>query len=246
MNTATPVHVLAFTLHYAEPPSFSAAEIVLLAVLILLSLAGFFWRFQHVLRNIFTARKDADFRIAPIGKRVWDFFWEVLCQAKVIRERPAARPRARLRVLGILRLRPGHAESLRGRLRPRLSRRHPASSAASTSGFAGRLCAAGRGLDRRSLRPPLFRAAHLAGRKVSYESGVIALLIFVLMVTYLAAFFVPRASVAARGCGGRTRSAFWSFLPLIPHTKHLHLVLSPFTIFLSRGGFSRHSAAGRR
>ena len=29
------------------------------------------------------------------------------------------------------------------------------------------------------------------------------------------------------------------FLPLIPHTKHLHLVLSPVTVFLSRGGFSK-------
>ena len=29
------------------------------------------------------------------------------------------------------------------------------------------------------------------------------------------------------------------FLPLIPHTKHLHLVLSPATIFLSRGGFAQ-------
>ncbi len=28
------------------------------------------------------------------------------------------------------------------------------------------------------------------------------------------------------------------FLPLIPRTKHLHLVLSPFTVFLSRGGFA--------
>ena len=29
------------------------------------------------------------------------------------------------------------------------------------------------------------------------------------------------------------------FLPLIPHTKHLHLVLSPVTVFLKRQGFSR-------
>ncbi len=29
-----------------------------------------------------------------------------------------------------------------------------------------------------------------------------------------------------------------AFLPLIPHTKHLHLVLSPLTIFLERSGFS--------
>ncbi len=27
-------------------------------------------------------------------------------------------------------------------------------------------------------------------------------------------------------------------MPLIPHTKHLHLILSPLTIFLDRGGFS--------
>ncbi len=28
------------------------------------------------------------------------------------------------------------------------------------------------------------------------------------------------------------------FLPLVPHTKHLHLVLSPATIFLKRPNFS--------
>ena len=28
-------------------------------------------------------------------------------------------------------------------------------------------------------------------------------------------------------------------MPLIPHTKHLHLVLSPATIFLSRGSFAQ-------
>jgi Fe-S oxidoreductase len=30
-----------------------------------------------------------------------------------------------------------------------------------------------------------------------------------------------------------------SFLPLIPHTKHLHLVLSPVTVFARRDGFSK-------
>jgi len=30
-----------------------------------------------------------------------------------------------------------------------------------------------------------------------------------------------------------------AFLPIIPHTKHLHLLLSPVSVFLSRGGFSR-------
>src|SRR5262249_52530577 len=71
--------------------------------------------------------------------------------------------------------------------------------------------------------------------EVSPESGLIAGLIAVLMASYLASFF-----------RGDDKAAWWIhtlalviFLPLIPHTKHLHLVLSPVAVFLSRGGFSR-------
>ena len=71
---------------------------------------------------------------------------------------------------------------------------------------------------------------------------MIAVLIFVLMVTYLATFWF-----------GDSKALWWAhtlalliFLPLIPHTKHLHLVLSPVTVFLSRGEFCAHSAAGGR
>jgi Fe-S oxidoreductase len=72
------------------------------------------------------------------------------------------------------------------------------------------------------------------GGNVSWESGVIAFLIFNLMITYLATFWMD------------TRAIWWAhtltlliFMPLIPHTKHLHLVLSPVTVFLSRGEFSK-------
>src|SRR6202020_2357658 len=241
MNTATLAHVLIFTLHYAEPPSFSTAEIVLLAVLIVLSLVGFFWRFQHVLRNIFTARKDADFHIAPIGRRVWDFFWEVLCQAKVIKERPL----------------PGlaHAFVFWGFLAFALvSLNHFASGfrlgfldadgpiGSLIGGFYFWFAAvfallvavsiAGLFVRRFFVRPIWL------GRKVSYESGVIAFLIFALMATYLAGFFVSPASGGARWLWWSHALCILIFLPLIPHTKHLHLVLSPITIFLSRGEFS--------
>jgi len=59
------------------------------------------------------------------------------------------------------------------------------------------------------------------------------------MVTYLAAFFVAANSPAARALWWAHTLALLIFLPIIPHTKHLHLVLSPVTVFLSRGGFSR-------
>src|SRR5580658_7139915 len=77
------------------------------------------------------------------------------------------------------------------------------------------------------------------GEKLSWESGFIALLIFALMATYLAAFFVAADTPAARILWWAHTLTLLIFLPLIPHTKHLHLLRSPFTIFLSRGGFSR-------
>lgn len=77
------------------------------------------------------------------------------------------------------------------------------------------------------------------GEKVSVESGVIAGLIFVLMVSYLAAFFVADDSVAVQLLWWTHTLALLIFLPLIPHTKHLHLVLSPLTVFLKRGEFSQ-------
>jgi Fe-S oxidoreductase len=59
------------------------------------------------------------------------------------------------------------------------------------------------------------------------------------MVTYLAAFAVSDSSPAVRALWWAHTLSLLIFLPIIPHTKHLHLVLSPATIFLSRGGFSR-------
>ena len=72
----------------AEPGYFSWLETGLLLVGIAVSLTLFFWRFGPILRNIFRSKKDTDFSLAPVGRRVWDFVWEVLCQGKVIRQRP--------------------------------------------------------------------------------------------------------------------------------------------------------------
>ncbi len=72
------------------------------------------------------------------------------------------------------------------------------------------------------------------GEKVSPESGVIAGLIFALMVTYMAEHL---------GYGGRLiwwlhTAALLAFLPLLPGTKHLHLLLSPLSVLLKREGFA--------
>src|SRR4051812_39812879 len=72
----------------AEPQGFETWEKFLLLVLILASAAIFLSRFVPILSRILKSKKDSNFRFAPVGKRIWDFVWEVICQAKVIRERP--------------------------------------------------------------------------------------------------------------------------------------------------------------
>jgi len=74
--------------------------------------------------------------------------------------------------------------------------------------------------------------------KVHWESGFIAFLIFTLMVTYLATFLGDNWEHSKALWWAHTLSIL-IFMPLIPHTKHLHLVLSPITVFLKRDQFSK-------
>jgi Fe-S oxidoreductase len=222
---------------YAEPDHFSAFEMVLLGLAILASAAGFWLRYGKIWTKIVNSKKDPGFALNHLGRRCWDFFWEVLCQAKVIQQRPL----------------PGlaHAFVFWGFCAFALvSLNHFAAgfglSFLSPVGLFGRLyfsfaalfaalvavSIAGLFVRRFFIRPKWL------GTKVSYESGFIALLIFLLMMTYLGAFFVPESSLTAKILWWMHSLSILVFLPLIPHTKHLHLVLSPLTVFLSRGEFS--------
>jgi Fe-S oxidoreductase len=220
----------------AAPQHFSAIEIILLLVLAAASAALFFYRFAPILRNILTARKDLGFSLRPISKRIWTFTSEVLCQAKVIRERPLPGIAHAFVFWGFLAfalvslnhlatgLRLGFLSptSLIGRFYFTFAAIWALLVAISITGL----------FIRRFLVRPIW-----LGKKVSYESGIIALLIFTLMATYLAAFFV-RDDATLKALWWAHTLALLIFLPLIPHTKHLHLVLSPITIFLKRDGFS--------
>jgi Fe-S oxidoreductase len=60
-----------------------------------------------------------------------------------------------------------------------------------------------------------------------------------LMVTYLATFRLDETTTAGHVNWWMHTLTLLAFLPLVPHTKHLHLILSPFTIFTRRDGFSQ-------
>jgi Fe-S oxidoreductase len=70
------------------------------------------------------------------------------------------------------------------------------------------------------------------GTKVSVESLVIALFIASLMITFLLAFELEEGTVAARVNWWVHMVVILAFMALIPASKHLHLVLSPITVWL--------------
>ena len=70
------------------------------------------------------------------------------------------------------------------------------------------------------------------GARVSSESVVIALFIATLMVTFLLAWRLDEQSTAGLANWWVHSTVILAFLALIPASKHLHLVLSPVTVFL--------------
>ena len=81
------------------------------------------------------------------------------------------------------------------------------------------------------IRRAFVRPAAL-GTKVSIESIVIALFIMTLMVTFLLASRLEEGTIAAHVNWWIHMLVILAFMALIPASKHLHLVLSPVTVFL--------------
>jgi Fe-S oxidoreductase/CDP-diglyceride synthetase len=217
----------------------STLETMVLAVLIAASVGLFWWRFRKVVKVVRGARVDADFRLRPLGWRVRKFVWEVLLQGKVIRERPLPGLAHAFVFWGfcafalftVHHVAMGFGVTLLDAERPFGRYYHWLVAV-----FAAAVAVSIAGLFvRRFFVRPLWLG------KVSPESGVIAGLIFVLMITYLAG--MPGVGLHEETALGRAN--WWAhtlalliFMPLIPHTKHLHLLLSPLTVFLERQGFS--------
>ncbi|MCL4796045.1 MAG: (Fe-S)-binding protein [Bryobacteraceae bacterium] len=212
----------------------STVEIALFAALLLASFFLFWRRFGRVVAIIRASRPDAGFAASPWAPRIARFIAEVLLQSKVIRHRPL----------------PGlaHAFVFWGFLAFALvTLNHLAHGFGfaffdTKSGFFGPFYAnfayffallvavsiTGLALRRFIARP------RWLGEQLSWESGLIALLILALMVTYVLEYQ-----------WGESRVLWWAhtlallvFLPLVPHTKHLHLILSPLTILLKQKDFA--------
>jgi Fe-S oxidoreductase len=209
---------------------------VVLLIAIIVSLSLFGRKFGRVLRIIRDSKPDADFHLRPIGPRIRKVLWEVVAQGQVIRQRPLpglahAFVFWGFCVFALVTL--NHFASAFG-----LGFLSPDGFSRFYFWFAGvfavavAISIAGLAFRRFVIRPKWLEP-------LSPESGLIAFLIFALMITYLAQFWITEGTTAAWALWWSHTIVLLTFLPLIPNTKHMHLVLSPFTIFLERDGFSK-------
>ncbi len=200
-------------------------------VLLLATVAGvaYFLKIVSTRLGGLRAAKERNLPFDNIPKRLWVVFCEVMLQTRVVRERPLA---------GIL-----HALVMWGffafawvsiqHFRHGFAGLDHAAPDASLYGWFAALWAAAVlvGILGLSYRRFVVRPKTL-GEHVSKTSGVVAALIVVLMVSYLAGWSWLDAPGAAWKVNWWVHTAaLLGMLWVIPRSKHLHLVLGPVAIF---------------
>jgi Fe-S oxidoreductase len=209
----------------------------LLIALFTASLALFWLRLRRVLEIIRGSKPTPDLSLEPIGPRIRRFLFEVMGQSKVIDQRllpGIAHAFVFWGFCAFALITMNHIATPFGLRFMRPDRGFGAYYFGFVSVWAVLVAVSIAGLFVRRffLRPPWLG-------KLSPESGVIAGLIFLLMVTYLGGLYFDENTAGGKSMWWLHTLTLAVFLPLIPHTKHLHLALSPITVFLERDGFSR-------
>lgn len=204
-------------------------EQIILTVAILVGLYLFIQPIWVRLRRIHQTSKG--FHTDQIGRRIGRFIAEVLFQTTVIKQRPFAGLMHALVFWGFLAFIPvtldhfvrGYGGTFlgRGTVHAVITTIVAIFAVAVIIGITALL------LRRYITRPPALGA-------VKVESGVVAIFIEILMVTYLLDLYVFKDATTTIA-----QVNWWvhiltilAFLALIPRSKHLHLVLSPITTFL--------------
>ena len=201
------------------------------------SLALFWLRLRRVLLTIRGAKPTVDFSVEPVGPRIRRFLSEVMGQSKVIDQRllpGIAHAFVFWGFCAFALITINHVLTPFGLRFMRPDRGFGAYYFGFVTVWAVLVAVSIAGLF---VRRFFIRPTWLG--KISPESGVIAGLIFLLMITYLGGVSFDENTAAGKSMWWLHTLTLAAFLPLIPHTKHLHLALSPFTVFLERQGFSR-------
>jgi Fe-S oxidoreductase len=193
--------------------------------------AGSVWLFFRTVNRRLFAHFPRPWVIppGPFGTRLWRTFSEVVLQSRVIRDRPAAGIFHALVFWGFLVFAWVSTKHLALGV---LGFDHAEQPAGFYDAFAGIWAVAVLlGIGALSFRRFVLRPKTLG--KLSATSGVVAILIAALMVTYLLEWKVlfPPSAAWIINWWAHTL-AFFALLVVIPQSKHFHLLLAPFAIFL--------------
>src|SRR3954447_5568812 len=198
----------------------SWAERALVIVMLLTSAALFWWRFRKVVAIIQGSRPTTDFDVNPLGPRIRRFVWEVMLQGKVIEQRPLPGLAHAFVYWGFLAFAPITLNHL---LTPFGLRFLTTDS--TFGGFYIGFVAVWAVVVAVSILGLFFRRFLVRPKwlgKTSPESGIIAMLILTLMLTYLGGVLFGDESPVGQAIWWTHSIALAVFLPLVPHTKHLH------------------------
>ncbi len=204
-------------------------EQIIFTVILLLGLAAFVQPVVDRLRRVHKSSRG--FQADQIGRRIGRLIWEVLFQGTVIKQRPFAGLMHAFVFWGFLAFVPVTLDHF-GRMYGFYLLGHGAVRSVLTSIVAGFAVAVIIGITALALRRYIARPPALG--KVKFESGLVALFIEILMVTYLLDLYVftDHTALAAHVNSWVHAIVILVFMGVIPRTKHMHLVLSPFTTFL--------------
>src|ERR1019366_4287500 len=213
------------------------SEVAQKVVFLALAIASV-WLFYRTLNQRLFAHFPRPWELppGPLGKRLWRTFSEVALQSRVIRDRPAAGIFQSLVVWGFIAFGWVSIKHLSLGVR---GFQH----ADEAPGFYGVFVAVWAvavllGIGALSFRRFVLRPKALG--ELSATSGVVAVLISVLMVTYLLGWRAFPAPGTAWTINWWIHTlAFFALLVVIPKSKHLHLLLAPFAIFFRSETTSR-------
>jgi Fe-S oxidoreductase len=202
---------------------------IVLSLLIIVSIILFALPVKK--RLIIVASAPGKFNLDNLGERAKKFILEVLFQSKVIKHRPLAGTMHALVMWGFLAFIIITLNHFGGGYGWRFLCSGLTFKIISTivAVFAVLVIIGICGLTFRRfiLRPKAL------GEKLSWGSGLVAFLIAALMVTYLFDIYWFEKGTPASCINWWAHSVMiLGFLAFIPQSKHLHLVLSPFTVFL--------------
>lgn len=205
--------------------------------LVALSLLLFAKRFGRVIRLILSAQRETPAARSLFSRRCWSFFWEVLCQAKVIKRRPLVGLAHAFLLWGLCAFLVAEADHFASVWNWTLIDRD------SSAGifyfwlvFLFAVCCTF-GIAALAFRRYILKSEWLG--PVSAETNLTMALIFVVLVTLVPQWWIEETSLAGQAVWWLHTFAILVLLPLIPHAKNLHVLLSPAALFLRRPGFSQ-------